>query len=101
MSLETIVTQNGASELYPRADAHTNSLLIGASSATKSASAALQISSTTQGLVLSSMTYLQRVAIGSPTTGLIVYQTNADGGGTITAGLYFYNGSAWLKITMA
>jgi hypothetical protein len=38
------------------------------------------------------MTSAQRVAIGTPATGLMVYQT--DG----TAGFYYYNGSSWVLI---
>lgn len=55
------------------------------------ASAVLDVSSTTQGMLIPRMTALQRAAIngGAPATGLLVYQTDAP------AGFYFYDGSAW------
>ena len=56
------------------------------------ASAILDVSSTTKGLLIPRMTALQRVAIAGPATGLQLYQT--DG----TAGFYYYNGNAWLQL---
>jgi hypothetical protein len=52
-------------------------------------SAALDVSSTTGGLLVPSMTQAQRDAISSPATGLLVFQT--DG----TSGFYYYTGSQW------
>tara|TARA_B110000967_G_scaffold52889_1_gene54196 strand:- start:214 stop:684 length:471 start_codon:yes stop_codon:yes gene_type:complete len=52
-------------------------------------SAALDISSTTGGLLVPRMTQTQRDAISPVATGLMVYQT--DG----TVGFYYYNGSSW------
>ena len=60
-------------------------------SATQNASAILQADSTTKGFLPPRMTAAQMTAIASPATGLIVYQT--DG----TAGLYQYNGTAWVS----
>ncbi len=57
------------------------------------ASAMLDITSTTSGLLVPRMTAAQRGAIGTPATGLIVYQTDA---GTLGIGFYFYNGAAWV-----
>lgn len=57
------------------------------------ASAMLDITSTTSGLLVPRMTAAQRAAIGTPATGLIVYQTDA---GTLGTGFYFYNGTAWV-----
>lgn len=56
------------------------------------ASAMLDISSTSQGVLVPRMLQSQRTAIASPATGLLVYQTDA------TAGFYFYNGSAWASL---
>jgi len=56
-------------------------------------SAMLDISSTTGGVLVPRMTAAQRTAIGTPATGLLVYQTDAP------AGFYFYNGAAWMQLT--
>lgn len=65
----------------------TQSLKIGGT-ATAVSSAALEISSTTKGFLISRMTEAQRDAISSPARGLMVYNTDTD--------LYnFYDGSAW------
>ena len=53
-------------------------------------SAALDITSTTAGLLVPRMTETQRDAITSAATGLMIYQT--DG----TVGFYYYNGSSWV-----
>jgi uncharacterized protein (TIGR02145 family) len=55
-------------------------------------SAALDITSTTKGLLIPRMTETQRDAISAPATGLMIYQTNQ------TTGFYFYDGAAWTKI---
>lgn len=59
------------------------------------ASAALNIESTTQGVLLPRMTASQRTAIASPTAGLTVYQT--DG----TEGTYEYTSGGWRIINAA
>src|SRR6185436_10162032 len=56
-------------------------------------SSALEIKSITQGLLISRMTRVQRDAIASPATGLMIYQTNS------TPGFYYYTGSAWTAVT--
>ena len=56
------------------------------------ASAALDITSTTGGLLVPRMTAAQRDAISPAATGLMIYQT--DG----TAGFYYYNGSSWSEV---
>jgi len=57
------------------------------------ASAALDVKSTNQGVLVPRMTAAQRALIATPATGLLVYQT--DG----TAGFYFYDGSAWTTLS--
>jgi hypothetical protein len=57
------------------------------------ASAILDISSTTKGLLLPRVNLLQRNLIASPATGLIIYQTDN------TPGFYVYNGSAWTAVS--
>ena len=56
------------------------------------ASAALQVSSTSQGVLLPSMTLAQRDLIATPATGLLIFQTDNS------PGYYFYNGTAWVAL---
>jgi hypothetical protein len=63
------------------------------SSANGHASSAVDITSTTKGLLLPRMTKAQRDAISSPTAGLAVYQTDN------TPGLRVYNGTNWMRFT--
>ena len=56
-------------------------------------SAELEVKSTEKGFLLPRMTKAQRIAIGSPATGLIVYQT--DGDETNPTGLYYFDGLIW------
>ena len=55
-------------------------------------SSALEIESTTGGILIPRLTETQRDAISAPATGLMIYQTNA------TSGFYFYDGNIWTKI---
>ena len=68
---------------------------VGVNTNTPDASAALDVTSTTQGMLVPRMTKMQRDAIngGSPATGLLIYQTDN------TPGFYFYNGSAWTSLS--
>ena len=65
---------------------------IGINNENPDASAALDITSTTGGLLVPRMTETQRDAITSAATGLMIYQT--DG----TVGFYYYNGSSWTEV---
>ena len=65
---------------------------VGINIETPDASAALDITSTTGGLLIPRMTAAQRDAISPAATGLMIYQT--DG----TAGFYYYNGSSWAEV---
>jgi hypothetical protein len=58
-------------------------------------SSALDITSTTGGLLIPRMTETQRDAISPTATGLMIYQT--DG----TVGFYYYNGSSWATLGAA
>ena len=65
---------------------------VGVGTTTPDASSALDITSTTKGLLIPRMTETQRDAISSPANGLMIYQT--DG----TVGFYYYNGSSWAEV---
>ena len=65
---------------------------VGIGTTNPNTSAALDITSTTKGLLIPRMTETQRDAISSPATGLMIYQT--DG----TVGFYYYNGSSWAEV---
>ena len=62
---------------------------IGINNENPDASAALDITSTTGGLLVPRMTKDDRGFIDTPATGLMIYQT--DG----TPGFYYFNGSSW------
>ena len=66
---------------------------VGVGTATPNAAAVLDVTSTSQGLLLPRMRAFQRAAIINPPQGLFVFQT--DG----TPGLYYYVGSAWVNIS--
>jgi hypothetical protein len=65
---------------------------VGINNDSPDASSALDITSTTAGLLIPRMTETQRDAITSAATGLMIYQT--DG----TVGFYYYNGSSWAEV---
>lgn len=54
--------------------------------------AILDLSSTTQGVLIPRMTAAQKAAISSPTTGLLIFQTDAP------SDFYYYNGSSWMSL---
>ncbi len=66
---------------------------VGINTNTPDASAALDISSTTQGVLVPRMTKAQRDIIATPATGLLVYQTDN------TPGFYFFNGTMWTSLS--
>lgn len=70
---------------------------VGINTTTPDASAALDVNSTSQGVLVPRMTLAQRDAINSPATGLIIYQTDN------TPGFYFNAGTPaeknWTSLT--
>ncbi|MHA7844484.1 MAG: hypothetical protein ACX93I_14295, partial [Winogradskyella sp.] len=66
---------------------------IGIGTTTPDASSMLDIESSTSGLLIPRMAQANRLAIGSPATGLLVYQTNG------AVGFWFYDGSSWNQLT--
>jgi hypothetical protein len=65
---------------------------VGINIETPDASAALDITSTTKGLLIPRMKAAERDVISSAATGLMIYQT--DG----TPGFYYYNGISWAEV---
>ena len=61
---------------------------VGINTNTPDASSALEIESTTGGILIPRLTETQRDAISAPATGLMIYQTNG------TSGFYFYDGNS-------
>jgi hypothetical protein len=64
---------------------------VGIGTTTPNPKAALDISSTTKGLLVPSMTSAQRLAITAPPNGLMVYDTDKNE-------FYHYNGTGWKSI---
>ena len=67
---------------------------IGIDNPNPDASAILDLTSTSKGLLAPRMTEAEKNAISSPATGLLIYQTDA------TDGFYVYDGAAWIKILL-
>ncbi|HEB62516.1 MAG TPA: hypothetical protein ENI82_05110, partial [Bacteroidetes bacterium] len=56
-------------------------------------SSILDITSTDKGILVPRMTSAQRIAITSPATGLLIYQTNNN------TGFWYFDGTDWIRIT--
>ncbi|RSK43428.1 tail fiber domain-containing protein [Hymenobacter perfusus] len=70
---------------------------VGIGTTTPNAAAALEVSSTTKGLLLPRLTLAQRdvltaSATAPPVAGLVIYQTDS------TPGLYAYDGTTWVRL---
>ena len=66
---------------------------VGIGTTTPAASALLDLTSTAKGMLIPRMTTTQKTAIATPSTGLLVFQTDAP------AGFYYYNGTGWLNLS--
>lgn len=66
---------------------------VGIGTTTPNASSALEVQSTTKGVLVSRMAAAQRTAIASPAEGLMVYQTDAP------IGLWMYISGVWTRFT--
>jgi len=62
---------------------------IGIGTNTPDNSAVLDVTSTSQGVLIPRMTQAERIGIATPATGLLMYQTD------VTTGFYYYNGTVW------
>lgn len=78
----------GASRTYAQG------MAVNSTGTTANNSAMLDVSSTTQGMLVPRMDSAQRSVISSPATGLLVYQTNG-----VTPGFYFFNGTVWTSLS--
>ena len=67
---------------------------VGIGTASPDASAALEITSTTKGLLPPRMTAFQRDAIANPAQGLMIYCTNCGTNGEPQ----YYNGLSWVNL---
>ena len=65
---------------------------IGGTSFTPNVSSMLEIQSTSKGLLIPRMLKAERDLIGTPATGLLIYQTDN------TPGFYYYDGAAWTRV---
>jgi hypothetical protein len=63
---------------------------VGIGTTTPNASAQLDVSSTSKGLLIPRLTTIQRTGIASPATGLQVFDTD-------TKTFWFYNGTGWIQ----
>src|SRR6186997_2969105 len=61
---------------------------VGINNPTPNATSALDITSTNKGLLIPRMTTAQRIAISTPATGLLVYDTSLNL-------FYYFDGTAW------
>lgn len=79
---------NGTQWVVNNSNIHNNGAGVGIGTSAPNASAKVEIASTTQGFLPPRMTTVQRNAIVSPATGLVIYNTT-------TNCLNFYIGSGW------
>lgn len=76
---------------YAQTTQKANKLQVGTTiGTTMEASAALEITSTTKGVLMPRMTTIQRTAIASPATGLEVYDTTTNTS-------WYFNGTIWVE----
>ena len=67
---------------------------IGIGTVAPNSTAKLDVTSTTQGILMPRLTGIQQAAISSPATGLIIYNTDS-------VAFCYYNGAVWVKIGAA
>ena len=88
--MNRLLTLLFVSSVFCTAGVYAQNVGVGTSSPDNSAK--LDVSSTDGGLLIPRMTEVQRDAIATPATGLMIFQT--DG----TVGFYYYSGAAWTAI---
>ncbi len=95
LTMLTAFTAFAFSLLHAQTNTFPSSGAAGIGTTSPNTSSLLEIRSTAKGFLAPRMTQAQRDAIGSPATGLLIYQTNN------TPGFYYYGGSAWKAVTPA
>ena len=73
-------------------DLHVVGGQVGVGTSSPDASAVLEVASTTRGFLFPRMTEAQRLAIGAPATGLMVYQIDKS------EGVYIYKSFGWVQV---
>lgn len=84
------ITVIAAIILLQQVSTHAQSLAVNTDGSTAHASALLDVKSNTRGLLIPRMTKTEKNAVGSPATGLMIFQTGPD-----STGFHYYNGSGW------
>jgi hypothetical protein len=93
-ALGQTLTNNGTTWIASSTLTNNNNQ-IGIGSSSVPNSAVLQVQSTTQGVLLPSMSSTQRIAIASPEMGLLVFQNTAP------VGFFYFDGSNWQQLGVA
>ncbi len=73
------------------------SVAINNSGALADQSAILDVQTNTKGILIPRMSYIERLAIVNPASGLLVYQNNEIG--EFTPGFYYFDGTRWRSLT--
>jgi hypothetical protein len=81
---------NGGTKLTIGSNVRIDQVSVNTTGAAPAASAILDASSSTQGMLVPRMTSAQRTAIGAPATGLWLYDTT-------TGTFWYYNGAVWMQ----
>lgn len=82
----------GAMVTFYSTAVHAQGLAVNNTNTPPVASAMLDVTSTSKGMLIPRMTAAQKTAIASPATGLLIYQT------TPPVGFYYFNGIIWTGI---
>ena len=93
-TLGQTLTNNGTTWIASSTLTNNNNQ-IGIGSSSVPNSAVFQVQSTTQGVLLPSMSSTQRIAIASPEMGLLVFQNTAP------VGFFYFDGSNWQQLGVA
>ena len=85
-----------ATTMFFTAMTSAQSVAINTDGSTAATTALLDVKSTAKGILIPRMSKSEKNAIGSPATGLLVFQDTPD-----SIGFYYYGGSKWLWLATA